>query len=66
MTRIFERDSDSNEELKEDVLATLDNFEDPFSMMATTYMQDSTIQRLFNPVTPEEIVMSQRVCREGV
>lgn len=31
--------------------------------MATTYMQDKTIQELFNPVKPEEIVMSQRVCR---
>ena len=63
MKRIFERHSDSVEQLQEEVLATLDNFQDPFSFMATTYMQDSTIQRLFNPVKPEEVVMSQRVCR---
>lgn len=63
MKRIFERHSDSVEQLQEEVLATLDNFQDPFSSMATTYMQDSTIQRLFNPVKPEEVVMSQRVCR---
>ncbi|KAM7399882.1 hypothetical protein PAMP_019120 [Pampus punctatissimus] len=63
MKRIFERHSDSVEQLQEEVLATLDNFHDPFSLMATTYMQDSTIQKLFNPVKPEEVVMSQRVCR---
>lgn len=63
MKRIFERHSDSMEQLQEEALATLDNFQDPFSIMATTYMQDSTIQKLFNPVKPEEIVISQRVCR---
>lgn len=63
MKRIFERHSDSMEQLQEEALATLDNFQDPFSIMATIYMQDSTIQKLFNPVKPEEIVISQRVCR---
>ena len=63
MKRIFERHSDSMEQLQEEVLATLDHFQDPFSLMATTYMQVSTIQRLFNPVKPEELVMSQRGCR---
>lgn len=46
------------EQLQEEALATLDNFQDPFSMMATTYRQDNTIQMLFNPVKPDEIVMS--------
>lgn len=63
MKRIFERHSDSVEQLQEEALATFDHFQDPFSIMATTYMQDSTIQELFNPVKPEEIVMSQRICR---
>lgn len=56
--RIFERHSDSMEQLQEEALATLDNFQDPFSMMATTYRQDNTIQMRFNPVKPDEIVMS--------
>lgn len=51
------------EQLQEEVLATFDNFQDPFSLMATTYMQDSTTQRLFNSVKPVEVVMSQRVCQ---
>lgn len=63
MKRIFERHLDSVEQLQEEVLATLDHFQDPFSLMATTYMTERTIQRLFNPVKPEEVVMSQRVCR---
>jgi len=63
MKRIFERHSDSVEQLQEEALATFDTFQDPFSSMATTYMQDSTIQELFNPVKPEEVVISQRVCR---
>ncbi|KAM7366747.1 hypothetical protein PAMP_014697 [Pampus punctatissimus] len=64
MKRIFERHSDSVEQLQEEVLATLDNFHDPFSLMATTYMQDSTIQKLFNPVKPEEDIM--HIILEGV
>lgn len=63
MKSIFERHSDSVEQLQEEALATFDHFQDPFSTMATTYLQDSTIQELFNPVKPEEIVISQRVCR---
>ncbi len=63
MRRVFERHSDSMEQLQEEALATLDNFQDPFSIMATTYMQDSTTQKLFNLVKPEEIVISQRICR---
>lgn len=61
--RIFERHSDSMEQLQESLLAEFDTFQNPFSMMATTYMQDSTIKMLFNPVKPEEVVMSQKVCR---
>ncbi|KAM7369481.1 hypothetical protein PAMP_013748 [Pampus punctatissimus] len=60
MKRIFERHSDSVEQLQEEVLATLDNFHDPFSLMPTTYMQDSTIQKLFNTVKPEETVLRLR------
>ncbi|XP_030579955.1 uncharacterized protein LOC115785156 isoform X1 [Archocentrus centrarchus] len=63
MKSLFQRHSDNMEQLQEAVLAELENFQDPFSMMASTYIQDSTIQRLFNPVIPEEVVMSQKVCR---
>lgn len=63
MKTIFERHSDHMEQLQEEALSTLDNFQDPFSIMATSYMQDSTIQKLFNPVKPEEVLISQRVCR---
>lgn len=58
MKKIFERHSDSMEQLQEEALATLDNLQDPFSTMATRYMQDITIQGLLSPVKPEEIVMS--------
>ena len=63
MKRVFESHSGSTAQLQEEALATFDNFQDPFTLMATTYMQDSTIQKLFNPVKPEEIVVSQKVCR---
>ncbi|XP_034057976.1 uncharacterized protein LOC117536966 isoform X2 [Gymnodraco acuticeps] len=63
MKRVFESHSGSTAQLQEEALATFDNFQDPFTLMATTYMQDSTIQNLFNPVKPEEILVSQIVCR---
>lgn len=63
MKRIFERHSDSMEKLQEEALAALDNLQDPFSTMATRYKQDITLERLFSPVKPEEVVISQRVCR---
>ncbi|XP_041868098.1 uncharacterized protein LOC121656927 [Melanotaenia boesemani] len=63
MKSIFERHSDSMEQLREDALAKLDNFQDPFSVMATTYIQNNTIQRHFSPVKPEEVIMCQKICR---
>ncbi|KAF3857497.1 hypothetical protein F7725_009356 [Dissostichus mawsoni] len=42
MKRVFERHSGSTAQLQEEALATFDHFQDPFTLMATTYMQDST------------------------
>ncbi|KAG7456398.1 hypothetical protein JOB18_008800 [Solea senegalensis] len=63
MKKIIERQSENVEQLQQETLAALNNFQDPFAIMATTYMQDSTIEKLFKPVKPQEIVISQRICR---
>lgn len=63
MKMILERPSESMEQRQEAALATLDNFQDPFSIMASSYMQDRTIQKLYNTVKPVEVLISQRVCR---
>lgn len=52
------------EHVQEEVLATLDSFQDPFSTMATSYMQDKTIKKLFDPVEPEEVLISQTAFRK--
>lgn len=39
MKRDFERNSDSIELLQEEALATMDNFLDPYSIVAPSYMQ---------------------------
>lgn len=62
--RIFRRHPDNMEHVQEEVLGTLDSFQDPFATMATAYMQDKTIKELSSPVEPEEIVMSQKACRK--
>lgn len=60
---VFERHTENIQQLHDEALATFDNFPDPFSTLSTTYMQDRTIQQLFNPVQPEEVVVSQRLIR---
>jgi len=60
---ILQRPSESMEQLQEEALATLDNIQYPFSIMVTSYLQDRTIQKLFNPVKTVEVLISKRVCR---
>lgn len=62
---VFDRHepTDNIEHLRNEALATFDDFPDPFSTLTTTYMQDQTIKALFNPITPEEVIVSQRLCR---
>lgn len=52
MRRAFEEHPEMITQLQDEVLATFDNFIDPFS--TTAYGQKRTIQELFNPVNPEE------------
>lgn len=62
--RIFQRHLENMECVQEELLGTLDNFQDPFVTTVTAYMQDKTIRELFSPVEPKEIVMSQKACRK--
>ena len=55
--------SDNIEHLRNEALATFDDFPDPFSTLTTTFRQDQTIKELFTPIEPEEVVISQRLCR---
>ena len=55
--------SDNIEHLRNEALATFDDFPDPFSTLTTTFRQDQTIKELFTPVEPEGVVISQRLCR---
>lgn len=63
MKKVFEKHSGSMEQLQAEAMATFDNFTDPFLRVATTYMQNRTIQELFSQVEPEEIVISHTACR---
>ncbi|CAG6022021.1 unnamed protein product [Menidia menidia] len=58
--RVFEENPDKNAQLQGEALATFDAFLDPFS--TTAYGQNKTIRELFNPVNPEEVVVSQKIC----
>ncbi|XP_042071392.1 uncharacterized protein LOC121812673 [Haplochromis burtoni] len=60
---ILERQPDSNGPLQQEVLSTLDNFQDPFPICAASNLQDRVTQMHFNPVTPEEILISKYACR---
>ncbi|XP_039893844.1 uncharacterized protein LOC120737295 [Simochromis diagramma] len=60
---ILERQPDSNGPLQQEVLSTLDNFQDPFPICAASNLQDRVTQMHFNPVTPEEIIISNYACR---
>ena len=63
--RIIDRHdpSVSIDQLRNEILATFEGFPDPFSNLTTTYMQDQTIEELFKPVEPEEVIISQTLCR---
>lgn len=63
MKTLFKRRPKNIEQLQEEAFSILDNFQDPFSLFTTTHMQDSAVETLFNPVQPEEIVISQYACR---
>lgn len=58
--RVFEENPETAAQLQDEALATFDTFMDPFS--TTAYGQNKTIQELFNPVNPEEVVVSQKIC----
>ncbi|KAL3967359.1 claudin [Sarotherodon galilaeus] len=60
---ILERQPESNGPLQQEVLSTLDNFQDPFPICAASNLQDRVTQMHFNPVTPEEIIISKYACR---
>lgn len=57
---MFEENPETTAQLEDEALATFDTFMDPFSTSA--YGQNKTIQELFNPVNPEEVVVSQTIC----
>lgn len=57
---MFEENPETSAPLQDKALATFDTFMDPFS--TTAYGQNKTIRELFNPVHPEEVVVSQKIC----
>ncbi|KAL7377556.1 hypothetical protein ABVT39_001233 [Epinephelus coioides] len=60
MRRVFEEHPETPTQLQDAALATFDTFVDPFC--TTAYGQNRAIQELFNPVDPEEVVVSQKIC----
>nr|XP_054587799.1 uncharacterized protein LOC129153069 [Nothobranchius furzeri] len=63
MKTILQRHPDSTGPLQAEVLSTLDNFQDPFPLCAAINLQDPATQMHFNPVSPEEIIISKYACR---
>lgn len=61
MREVFEEHAGTSTQLRDAALARFDNFIDPFS--TTAYGQDRAISELLSPVSPEEVVVSQTVCR---
>ncbi|XP_035994917.1 uncharacterized protein LOC118563700 [Fundulus heteroclitus] len=59
---LIEGHSGGLDELKNGALGIFDQFVDPFSPIASTYMQDKTIKELLQPVEPEAVVAKQTVC----
>ncbi|CAM4572006.1 unnamed protein product [Leuciscus chuanchicus] len=59
--RVFEDNPETTAQLQDEALATFDTFMDPFS--TTAYGQNKTIRELFNPVNPEEVVVSQTILK---
>lgn len=58
--RVFEEHPEMTTQVQDEALATFDTFTDLFS--TTAYGQNRTIHELFNPVNPEEVVVSQKIC----
>lgn len=58
---VFEEHPGTTTQLQNEALAMFDSFIDPFS--TTAYGQNRTIRELFSPVNPEEVVVSQKICR---
>ncbi|XP_028297235.1 uncharacterized protein LOC114459069, partial [Gouania willdenowi] len=60
MRRVFEEHPERSPQLQDEALSVLDTFVDPFS--ANAYGQNKTYREIFDPVTPEEVVVSQKIC----
>ena len=56
MSNMIETHSGDLGQLKSDVMGVFDQFNDPFSQIATTHLQDKTIKELLQPVEPETII----------
>ncbi|XP_066509632.1 uncharacterized protein [Hoplias malabaricus] len=62
MALVLQRHSQVTDELHREAMDIFDQFEDPFVRVSTTYMQDSTIKKLFGLVEAEEIEIGQSAC----
>ncbi|XP_059909523.1 uncharacterized protein LOC132459156 [Gadus macrocephalus] len=60
MREVFEEHTGTSQ-LQDAALATFDNFIDPFS--TTTNGLERAVSEHFSPVSPEEVVVSQTICR---
>lgn len=60
MRGVFAEHPEMSPQLQDEALRTLDTFVDPFSTNA--YGQNKTIREVFNPVSPEEVVISRKIC----
>ncbi|XP_028296960.1 uncharacterized protein LOC114458772 [Gouania willdenowi] len=60
MRRVFEEHPERSPQLQDEALSVLDTFVDPFS--ANAYGQNKTYREIFDPVTPVEVVVSQKIC----
>ncbi|KAL6457445.1 hypothetical protein MHYP_G00344080 [Metynnis hypsauchen] len=56
MSNMIETHSGDLGQLKSDVMGVFDQFNDPFSQIATTHLQDKKIKELLQPVEPEMII----------
>lgn len=58
---IHQSHSEDLDQLRSKAMRVFDQFEDPFSQIATTHLQDKTIKELFHPVEPEIVTAKQTV-----
>lgn len=58
--RVFEEHPEKSPQLQDEALSVLDTFVDPSS--ANAYGQNKTYREIFDPVSPEEVVVSQKIC----